>query len=229
MRILTAALLTGCFSGTEKSTSEPDLDTTPTCEISSESITIEDELDEFSWSSWISSLSLTDGREIGGRVLASTPAGEDTCLQWWLEIDIESAQLLDATLIEPEDTDVATIYIECTDQLSLQARLSLYSPDGLVDEQLDLTLLFDLDSEASLENNFVHFQESIAVEDWDSGIHANSEDLEGSYSSQYNVTGQFNQGFEGSISVFTETTDGEVIQTAQTTMLQWAGDCSLEE
>ena len=141
--------------------------------------------------------------------------GSIDCLHYTLQLDAASARDVDVSYAELDsDGPIASIHIECNDYVAIDGIVSVATPDGEINEEFSMTMVYTLDS---MSGEVV------------SGFMAKTTSLSGTYvpsdsdsSSEYHFDGQMTDGlFSGSLVMQTSGTDGDIAWAENTYIAEW--------
>ena len=141
--------------------------------------------------------------------------GNSECLHYSIQLDPETARNVDVEHAELDSNGpVATIYIECNDYVAIDGQLSMSTPDGEIDEELPLTMIYTLDqSTGEILSSF-----TISIDALGGSLELDNVDD----SSQFLINGELNNGeFSGSLVMQTSGTDGDFAWAENTYIAQW--------
>ena len=141
--------------------------------------------------------------------------GNSECLHYSIQLDPETARNVDVEHAELDGNGpVATIYIECNDYVAIDGQLSMSTPDGEINEELPLTMIYTLDeTTGEISSNF-----SISIDSLSGNLEVENVDD----STQFLINGAMNNGeFSGSLVMQTFGTDGDVAWAENTYLAEW--------
>ena len=84
--------------------------------------------------------------------------GTIDCLHYSLQLDPDSGRDVDSTYAELDsEGSVATIYIECTDFVAIDGTLSMSTPDGEINEEIAIKMVYQMDGNSGdFDGNFIN-------------------------------------------------------------------------
>jgi hypothetical protein len=141
--------------------------------------------------------------------------GSTDCLHYSIQLDADTARNVDVEYAELDTNGpIATIAIECNDYVAIDGLLLMSTPDGEINEEQALTMIYTLD-----EGTGEIFSSFTIITNTLSGTLDLSNVDE---SAEFLINGGVSNGqFSGSLTMQTSGTDGEIAWAENTYLAQW--------
>ena len=141
--------------------------------------------------------------------------GTVDCLHYTLQLDPETARDVASTPAPIEGSGpVPAIDPECSDYVAIDGYLSMGTPDGEIDEEISITVIYEIDSETGeVAARFTVHQ---------SELNGSYDPSAGDETAKYIINGSIENGhLSGELIIQTTSTNGELALAENTYLAEW--------
>ena len=141
--------------------------------------------------------------------------GTIDCLHYSLQLDPDSGRNVDSIYVEPQGLGaVPAIDIQCTDYVAIDGTLSIGTPNGEINEEITITMVYQMDEESGEANG--GFDEEVAA------LSGSFQPSDADSSSRYFIRGSIVHGqLNGSLTMQTTGENGEMAWAENSFLADW--------
>ena len=141
--------------------------------------------------------------------------GAIDCLHYSLQLDPDSARNVDSIYVDPQGLGaVPAIDIQCNDFVAIDGTLSMGTPNGEINEEIPITMVYQMDEESGETNG--NFYEEVTT------LSGSFQPSDADSSSRYFISGSIVNGhLNGSLTMQTYGEDAEMAWAENSFLADW--------